>query len=243
MTDSLWYKLAMHGLEFFGLYYSSYRGFVLDNNDPEGLGRIKVSVPSINPNDKLGSWAFPKNIWGGKDYGVQVLPLINDMVWVEYEHGNSLIPIWSHAGYALDERPSEFDKTTNYGFKTPKKNIIIIEDGITDADGKILVKFKTNKEYFLIEQDKFELESSLIKLGKNGDEWAVLGETLKSKLESIIEKIEINQNILSTHTHTTNAGPSGPPIQSSAIVNIKAGLTSIKNSLSQILSGKVKIDK
>lgn len=242
-TDSLWYKLAMHGLEFFGLYYSSYRGFVLDNNDPEGLGRIKVSVPSINPNDKIGAWAFPKNIWGGKDYGMQMLPLINDLVWVEYEHGNSLIPIWSHAGYAKEERPDEFDKTTNYGFKTPNKNLIIIEDGITDVDGKILVRFKTDKEYFLIEEDKFELESKLIKLGKNGDEWGVMGETLKAKMESILEKLEINQNILSSHTHTSNAGPTGPPIQVGAFGGIKGGFTSIKNSLSAILSNKVKIDK
>ena len=243
ITDSLWYKLANNGLEFFGLFYSNYRGFVLNNDDPKKLNRILVTIPNINPQDTIGIWAYPKNNWGGKDYGTNLLPLINDMVWIEFEHGNVECPVWSHAGYGKDEKPTEFDKTTNYGFKTPNKNLIIIEDGITDIDGKILVKFKTDKDYFLIEQDKFELESALIKLGKNGDEWGVMGETLKAKLELLIEKMEINQNILSTHTHTSNAGPTGPAIQATAFMGIKAGLTSIKNSLSQILSGKVKIDK
>ena len=28
-------------------YYGKYRGFVADNEDPQGVGRIKVKVPSV----------------------------------------------------------------------------------------------------------------------------------------------------------------------------------------------------
>lgn len=242
-SDSLWHKLTHYGLEFFGLFYSNYRGFVIDNKDPKNLNRVKVIIPAINPDDKEGTWAYPKNTWGGKDYGTNLLPLVNDMIWIEFEHGNTDCPVWSHAGYGRDEKPEEFSETTNYGFKTPKKNLIIIEDGETETDGKILVRFKSGKEYFLIEKELFELEATEIKLGKNGDEQAVLGNTLFEKLTDLLNKLEINQNILLTHTHTTNAGPSGPPIQGPHFTNIKAGLTSIKNSLSVILSNKVKLDK
>lgn len=242
-TDSPWYKLMHYGLEFFGLYYSSYRGFVLDNDDPKKMNRIKVTIPAINPNDRVGIWAYPKNNWGGKDYGTNLLPLNKDMVFIEFDNGNSECPIWSHAGYALGEKPEEFNETTSYGIKTPNKTLIIVEDGKSQVDGKILVKFKSGEEYFLIEKNLFELEANRIKLGKNGDEQAVLGNTLMSKMEDILSKLEITHNILTTHTHTTNAGPSGPPIQSSQLINIKQGLTSIKNNLQTMLSNKVKLDK
>lgn len=242
-SESPWYKLIHFGLEFFGRYYSNYRGFVVDNNDPSHQNRIKVVIPGINPNTKIGRWAYPKNNWGGKDYGTSMLPQVNDMVIIEFANGDPETPFWSHAGYGLDEKPEELKPITNYGFKTPKKNLIVIEDGETTTDGKILVKFKTGKEYYLIGKELFELEAKLIKLGKNGDEWAVLGETLLKKLDSLITQLEQNQTLLQNHTHTTNAGPSGPAIQLPALEEIKTEFKDIRVSLNEALSNKVKLDK
>lgn len=226
--DNLWYKLIHLGLEFFGRYYSSYRGFVVDNNDPEGLNRVKVILPSIYPNDKEGFWAYSKGQWGGENYGVQCLPQIKDMVWIEFEQGNLDFAIWSHHSYGEKEKPEEFSSPSTYGFKTPKGNIVIIDDS---DEGKILVKYKSGKEYFLTQEDLVELESNgLIKLGKNGDEFALMGNTTKSKLDTILD-------LIISHTHPDpSSGTTGVP-------NNASEFTNVKSELQEILSKKVKLDK
>lgn len=229
MSDSIWYRLIHYGLEFFGRYYSSYRGFVVDNDDPDGMNRVKVVLPTIHPYDNIGEWAYPINNWGGENYGTHCLPQKGDMVWISFEHGNPDFPLWQHAGYATNEKPEEFSSPDIYGFKTPKGNLVIIDDA---DEGKILIKYKSGKEYFLTQKDLIELESAgLIKLGKNGDEFALMGNTTKEKLDMLL-------NLIMTHTHptTTEGTPTGVP------TNV-TDFTQLKSTLPDILSKKVKLDK
>ena len=39
-------------------YYGKYRGFVMDNRDPEKRGRLKLKVPTVLGNQDTG-WALP----------------------------------------------------------------------------------------------------------------------------------------------------------------------------------------
>jgi hypothetical protein len=230
MYDNIWYKILNYGLEFIGRYYSSYRGFVVDNNDPKGLNRLRVISPIINPYENTeGVWAYPKTNWGGKDYGIQILPQKGDMVWVSFEHGDLAFPIWEFASFGKDEKPSEFDTPLKYGFKTPAGSIIIIDD--TEDAESILVKRKGNKEYIKLELDKFTLEATEIKLGAKGDESAVMGDTLKQTLNDLITQIE-SLTVVCTAPGTV----SSPPANITAFSTIKA-------TLDTILSDKVKIDK
>lgn len=240
-SESPWYKLIFYGLEFFGRYYSTYSGIVIDNNDPRGLNRLKVVYPQLIKDDTEGTWAFPNSSWGGKNYGIQMLPKIGDMVNLQFSHGDLEYPLWTHGSYADNEKPEEFSDPNIYGFKSPKGNIILIDE--INENGYILVKFKNNKEYIKISKDILEQEAKLIKLGKEGHEWAVLGETLKAKMDSILTIQKLNQDLLLNHTHTTNTGVSGPPINSIEFDNIGNKFEEIRNSLEEILSKKVKLDK
>lgn len=121
-------SLILYGLEAVGKYYSSYRGYVIDNNDAENMGRIKVLVPSITKDKAHTRWAWPKNQYSGADHGVQLLPQNGSVVWVEFESGNPRFPIWSHAHFGLNEKPEEFASSQVYGFKSPKGQLIIIDD-------------------------------------------------------------------------------------------------------------------
>lgn len=240
MSNSLFSRLMHFGLEYFGRYYSSYRGYVLDNNDPKGMNRVKITCPNIHGEDPIGVWAYPKGQWGGKNYGINLLPEKGDVVLVEFDHGDSDYPMWSHSGYALAEKPEEFKELGTYGFKTPQGNIIIIDD---TANPRILVKFKNNNEYIEIKEKQLELESTLIKLGKVGDEWAALGETNVAKIEAICNKLESFMQDYISHTHPTSQGPSGPPLTATVVEEQKLGLVEIRESLDEILSAKVKIDR
>lgn len=236
--ESIWYNIINYGFEMIGRHYSSYRAFVVNNEDPLGMNRLQLLIPHLNESAPDDTWAFPKNVFGGKNYGTQLLPQKGDMVWVEFEYGDPDYPIWSHAGYGEEELPKEFQSVNHYGFKTPQGTLILINDN--DDNEEVLIKHATTNEWLKIIKDEFELESKVIKLGKNGDEAGVLGDTLKGKLDDLTDKVNDLIQIMSSHTH---AGPTGPPIKATQILNIKTNITSIKDTYKEFLSKKIKIDK
>ena len=238
IKDNPLHRLTEQGLETAGMFYSKYRGFVMDNDDPLNMNRLKVLVPVMNPTTGDGIWAFSAGQWGGNGHGIQMLPQKGDMVWIEYEMGNVEHPIWSMASYGDEELPKEFKTPNHYGFKTPNGSIVLINDN-KDAE-EILVKLNTNKEWINIKKDTLELESKLIKLGTNGDESGTLGDTLKEKLDELTGKVEELTQLIAEHTH---AGPAGPPIKAAQFIIIKNQVGQIKAKFSQFLSKKVKIDK
>lgn len=76
-------------------FYGKYRGFVVDNADPEQLGRLKLRVPSILGNDVVTGWATPCVPSGGSgNQGFLAIPAIGAGVWVEFEEGDLEFPIW-----------------------------------------------------------------------------------------------------------------------------------------------------
>ena len=148
-------NLVYHGLESIGRFYSVYRGHVVDNEDPDGLNRIKVIIPVIAGKAEHPTWAYPRDSFSGDGYGAQILPQKGDMVMVEFEHGDPKFPIWSHAHYSLNQKPIEFDSPQVYGFKTPKGQMVIIDD--RDGVEKIIL---SSNAYLVLRGDKVVIESS-----------------------------------------------------------------------------------
>lgn len=75
-------------------FYGKYRGTVINNIDPEQRGRIQVMVPDVSSLLPT-SWALPCAPVGGLQMGVFAVPVIGAGVWVEFEHGDPDLPIWS----------------------------------------------------------------------------------------------------------------------------------------------------
>jgi hypothetical protein len=69
---------------FFGLY----RGTCVNNEDPEELGRILASVPSVFGTSTSG-WALPSF-----PVGSTLVPAVNEKVWIAFEHGDTHYPVW-----------------------------------------------------------------------------------------------------------------------------------------------------
>ena len=117
------------GMEYIGRYYSIYRGIVIDNEDPEHLGRILVHVPSVQSG--LRAWARCKAFVGFNHAGVKfITPKIGDVVFVEFEKGLPLYPIWSYHGWALEETPEEFRDNNTCGFITPFGHKFYVQDNV-----------------------------------------------------------------------------------------------------------------
>jgi uncharacterized protein involved in type VI secretion and phage assembly len=87
-------------------YYGKYRGFVSDNADPDQLGRIRVTVPSVLA-DTVTDWALPVlPFTGAQDIGQLMLPEVGAAVWVEFEEGDVSHPLWVGAFWTPPTQPS-----------------------------------------------------------------------------------------------------------------------------------------
>lgn len=62
-------------------------GVVTDVQDPEGLGRVKVSMPWLS-DDYVSDWARTVQSGAGKDRGWMVLPEVGDEVLLGFEQGD-----------------------------------------------------------------------------------------------------------------------------------------------------------
>lgn len=92
-------------------WYGKYRGFVVDNEDPADLGRLKLRVPSVLGAAVVTGWATPCVPHGGAaDQGVLFVPERDAGVWVEFEEGDLEFPIWTGTFWSRPEGRSELPR-------------------------------------------------------------------------------------------------------------------------------------
>src|SRR5262249_4814299 len=106
-------------------YYGKYRGIVRDIGDPEGLGRITASVPSVL-GDEDSAWALPAVAVAGAGYGLVLLPRVGDGVWIEFEAGDVSLPIWTGAWWGSNEIPDAADQQRT--LLTPEGLKLVLDD-------------------------------------------------------------------------------------------------------------------
>lgn len=79
-------------------FYGKYRGTVVDNLDPQQLGRIRAAVPSVS--EDASAWAMPCVPFLSATLESLVVPAIGAGVWLEYEGGNPELPVWTGGFWA-----------------------------------------------------------------------------------------------------------------------------------------------
>lgn len=131
--------IQKYGLEYCGRYYSIYRGFVVNNIDEDGLGKLLVNLPGVATGIKV--WARPGATHGAFQYGFKGLtPEIGEVVYVVFEYGDLMRPIWYYHGWGRAEVPEELKDNHTIGLVTPNGNKIYLRDD--DGLLKILVNEK-----------------------------------------------------------------------------------------------------
>jgi uncharacterized protein involved in type VI secretion and phage assembly len=115
-----------------GKYYGKFRGSVVNNFDPKGLGRLIVTVAEVSPVPLL-NWALPCLPIGGPQHGMFAVPPPLAEVWIEFEQGDLDYPIWTGcmwggSGEVPRKAPLANPLLQSITLQTPTQNGVVISD-------------------------------------------------------------------------------------------------------------------
>ncbi len=111
--------------------FGKYRGFVVDNEDPERRGRLRLRVPAVLA-DAVTGWALPCLPFGGlPQQGLFTVPGVDAQVWVEFEGGDLSCPIWTGTFWQQSgdsPAPAERTAPTARILQTPSGHRLVFDD-------------------------------------------------------------------------------------------------------------------
>lgn len=189
-------------------FYGVVIGVVTNNQDPDGLGRVKVKFPWLSDQDE-SQWARIAAPMAGKERGLYFLPEVDDEALVAFEHGDVRFPfvigaLWN----GVDKPPVDNGDGKN--------NLRVIKSRsghtikLNDEDGKETIEII----------DKSEKNSVVIDTAKNSititSEKDITLSAAKGTIKLDAKKIEIK----SSEESTIKAGK-GMDVEASAAMKIK----------------------
>lgn len=144
-------------------------GLVKDLEDPENLGRVRVTFPYLG--DQLSDWARLVTLMAGKDRGVFFRPEVDDEVLVGFELGDVRRPYILGSLWSTTDTPPRDDgqaKENNWRFiKSRSGHIVKLDDTkdrekieIIASDGKRKIVFDVADEKIQVTCDTGDVEVS-----------------------------------------------------------------------------------
>lgn len=172
---------------------------VIETNDPEQLGRVKVQFFWQN-NGETTPWLRVANLMSGNKRGVYFVPEIDEVVFVDFEFGNPDLPFVRGTMYTGSDQPgSELFRSDNVikGIITKGGNHIMIDDSsgkekihiynagnqnelILSLDGEPSISVKSDGK-IILEAKEIEMKADKISMNAKQD-WTV--ETNKGSIEA-----------------------------------------------------------
>lgn len=164
-----------------------YKGFVYDNKDPNYCNRLMLKIPAIYGDDVHEYWALPRGQYAGKGYGLVMTPSIGDAVWVMFEGGDPMFPVWEHGWFADNELPKE---AKSDGMKRLVIQSISGQRLVFDPVTPYVKILNNDTELAIFDKDGLHLVSDSINIGSmNASEPAVLGDTTAKLVLELIDDI------------------------------------------------------
>lgn len=219
-------------------------GTVLENNDAEKKGLLKI---------RLGSEGESKNIcegvkaiapFAGKEYGVYMLPEIGEQVVVGFLDGCFDRPFVLGSVYSsTDTMLSESFDTTNFVKKFKTKGGTIVE--FSDKKGEETITIKTPKELAIIMKEKeqtitISTASSKIEIdGKNGKITLDAQKELLLKSGSAEFSLKSGGDVLLKGTGIEVSGGSKISVKSSGTLELKGNKTELSGAMVEAKSSGI----
>jgi len=215
-------------------------GIVTNNEDPEGLSRVKLTFPLREANNET-DWVRVATLMAGKDRGSLFIPEVGDEVLVAFHLGEMSEPyvigaLWNDK----DPSPKGHEKNHIRKFRSRAGHEIMFNDD--DADGQIILKTKKghkveigDKQDLITVADSSGVNTMTIQGGSKNEitiksqtqtvKINAKGEIEVSSVKSLTLK-SVQVNVEATGTMTLKAGAM-LDIKSDGMINIKGSMVKI----------------
>jgi phage protein D len=122
-------------------------GKVTQNDDPQGLGRVRVSYPALGDGAE-GWWARVATPAAGKDRGLLMMPVVGDEVLVAFEHDDVHKPYVIGSVWNGKDTPGDLvQKDGSFALASDKNISVTAKDAVTiksDKDFTVEAKGKVS---------------------------------------------------------------------------------------------------
>lgn len=149
-----------------GRFYGVHPALVIDNQDPDGQGRVRIRLPWSPDTDGAAyeAWARLATLMAGADRGSWFIPDVDDEVLVAFEGGDTRHPyvvgmLWN----GRDAPPEQMDSGNNLKTLLSRAGIRITMD---DSDGAVKLTLSTPGGHSLVFSDE---DSSIRAADANGN--------------------------------------------------------------------------
>jgi uncharacterized protein involved in type VI secretion and phage assembly len=189
-------------------------GVVTNNQDPDGLGRVKVKFPWLGAEDE-SHWARVVSPMAGKERGAYFLPEVDDEVLVAFEHGDLRFPYVLGALWNGKDGPPEKNsdgKNSIRVIKSRSGHVIRLAD--EDGKEKIEIIDKSEKNSIV-----FDTANNTIAITTDKD---ITLSAAQGAIKLNAQKIEI---ISSADTKIESGA--GLDVKASATMNVKGATVNI----------------
>ncbi|HET7539651.1 MAG TPA: phage baseplate assembly protein V [Polyangiaceae bacterium] len=169
---------------------------VSDRNDPDGLGRVKFTLPTHD--DAESDWTRVLSLYGGSagsGHGAQWVPEKDDEILVGYVDGDPKVAVVLGSLFSAKQKPPTSEPDDRV-FKSKNGHTVTI----SDASGKeqIELKTKSGQQVVLDEQGKSVTLKSTTKVIVDAPDIELGGDG--SSLKALLGDTFLN--LYNTHTHS-----------------------------------------
>lgn len=184
--------------ELYQRYYGLYLATVVDVNDPEKLGRVRLKMDQFEDSDDEPVWASVSRPAGGKDTSVFFTPKLEDQVIVGFLVGDVNEPVIMGYAHSNKQPKAEQVDTKKHGIVTSVGRVIFNEEAKT-----IEVTFAAGGK------------ESVIKMSDEGIEITAPRITMKADTVCVNEQAVVLKGFIdgtfANHVHPSAMGPTAPP--------------------------------
>ena len=184
-------------------FYGKYRGIVFDNQDPQGMGRLRVTVPAVL-GEEPSPWALPCAPFTGDNVGQFTVPEVDACVWVEFEGGMLDYPIWTGGWWRQGRTPEDSGGDTG----RPTLKVIRSANGLLlsmdddaqvielgDENGRNLLRIEVSGSQIVVEAaTKAVVQAQQIELVQGAAHPLAFGDDLLTYLQNLTTWLQ-------THVH------------------------------------------